>query len=75
MRVGALWLVIRTVPESPDHAALDDAGQLLGLIPLGGLTYALNIASFALGFGTSAVFVLLALYLRDAQGFRRLPQA
>lgn len=124
--VGALWLVIRTVPESsdPEHAALDGMGQFLGLITLGGLTYALitssmdgwgsattlvplaaailaaigflvvenrvarpmlplavfrapgfgraNIASFALGFGTSAVFVLLALYLQDAQGFSAL---
>ncbi|WP_278262531.1 MFS transporter [Nocardia sp. AG03] len=124
--VLALWLVVRTVPESsdPEHAALDGAGQLLGLITLAGLTYALitssmhgwgsaatlvplvaalaaaggfllvesrvarpmlplsvfrapgfgraNLASFVLGFGTSAVFVLLALYLQDAQGFSPL---
>lgn len=122
----ALWLVVRTVPESsdPEHASLDGPGQFLGLVALGGLTYGLitssthgwsspmtlaplvaaavaaigfvavesrvdrpmlplaafrapgfgwaNAASFVLGFGTSAVFVLLSLYLQEAQGHSAL---
>jgi EmrB/QacA subfamily drug resistance transporter len=118
---AAVWLVARAMPESADreHAALDPAGQLLGLLCLAGLTYGLiesrdngwgspgtlvplalavvsgagfalaerrlaqpmlplglfadrrftipNVASFVLGFGTSAVFVLLSLYLQEVQ--------
>jgi MFS transporter, DHA2 family, methylenomycin A resistance protein len=118
---AAVWLVARAMPESADreHAALDPAGQLLGLLCLAALTYGLiesrdngwgspgtlvplavatasgaafvlaerrlarpmlplglfadrrftvpNVASFVLGFGTSAVFVLLSLYLQDVQ--------
>lgn len=120
--LAALWLGVRAIPESsdPEHAAFDPAGQVLGLVMLGTLTYALiesreygwssvqtlaslavaalaaagfvlaerrgarpmlplrlfrdsrftvpNVASFVLGFGTSAVFFLLSLYLQQVQG-------
>ncbi|GAA2110525.1 MFS transporter [Streptomyces synnematoformans] len=132
--LAALWLGARAIPETsdPEHAAFDPAGQVLGLVMLGTLTYGLiesheygwssvqtrtalavaaaaaagfvlaerrgarpmlplhlfrdsrftvpNVASFVLGFGTSAVFFLLSLYLQQVQdhsalstGLRFLP--
>ena len=124
--IAAIWLIVRSVPESadPGHASVDVPGQLAGLLFLAALTYGLiassehgwsspatitplalsaaalagftaverrvahpvlppglfasrrlsipNVASFVLGFGTSAAFFLLSLYLQQAQGYSPL---
>jgi EmrB/QacA subfamily drug resistance transporter len=126
--IGAVAIAagLRAIPESadPEHAALDPAGQLLGITALGLLTYAViethrygwgsattavllglaalafaafvtveirsarpmlpvklfagrgfvtvTAASAALGFGANGAFVLLSLYLQQAQGHSAL---
>ncbi|WP_051166556.1 MFS transporter [Amycolatopsis orientalis] len=66
----AVWLVRRAMPESSDreHAALDPAGQLLGLTFLATLTYGL-IEGRDLGWASAATIVPLAVAAAAGAGF------